>query len=131
MEPVRNNKYYSRAIITSVARVDLDHQLRLLREKRSALLHQLDAVDEALAELTRKATPETMSPTVPNVIPTRIDPRRVQSDEHRHASIEGRRKARHSREAAAGRAREALEPAPKSAAAAPRLPRLVKREKRR
>ncbi len=113
-----------------MARVDHDHQLRILREKRAALLHQLDALDEAIAGLTRQDTTDATSTTVPPVVPTRLTPRRVQSDEHRHASSEGRRKAHHSREAAAGRAREALEPPPKSASAAPRLPRLVKRDKR-
>jgi hypothetical protein len=95
----------------------------MLRAKREDLLHQLDAVDKALAALTRA---EITVASTPLVAPTRVAPRRVQTDEHRQASIEGRRKAHHSREAAAGRVREALEVSPKPAAAT-RLPRLVKR----
>ena len=68
-----------------------------------------------------------------DVIPTRLEPRRRQSDDHRHAAKEGRRKARHSREAAAGRAREMLDPwtglAPASTPDA-RRPRLVKKAQR-
>jgi hypothetical protein len=120
--------------------VDLNDTASLLRAKREALLDQLDAVDRALAAVTaagiivanakelHTATPgaEASSP----VVPTRVKPRRVLSDEHRHALTEGRRKARHARDAAAGRAREAPDPAPGLApgSTATDLPRLVKRQ---
>jgi len=50
------------------------------------------------------------------------------SDEHRHALKEGRRKAHHSKEVAAGRAREASDPRPGLALASSaddQRPRLV------
>ena len=119
--------------------VDIDDTASLLRAKREALLEQLDAVDRALAALTAagiivanaqelhaaKPAEEATSP-----LATRVKPRRVLSDEHRHALAEGRRKARHARDAAAGRARETLDPAPGLAPAstATDLPRLVKRQ---
>jgi hypothetical protein len=121
--------------------VDRDRTVRRLRAKREALRDQLDAVDRALAALTgagvtgaaiqelktQVAAEEAASP----VVPTRVKPRRVLSDEHRHALIEGRRKARHSKDVAAGRARESPDPSPGVALAstARQLPRLVKRHK--
>jgi len=121
--------------------VDLDRTARMLHAKREELLDQLDAIDRALATLTgagvtvanarerhtEAAAEEATSP----VVPTRVKPPRVLSDEHRQALIEGGRKARHSRDAAAGRAREMLDPSPGLALAskATGLPRLVKREK--
>jgi hypothetical protein len=117
--------------------VDLNDTASLLRAKRQALLDQLDAVDRALTaagiivatakELhTAKPREEATSP----VVPTRVKPRRVLSDEHRHALTEGRRKARHAKDAAAGRARETADPAPGLApgSTAADLPRLVKRQ---
>ena len=122
-----------------VTEADIDGTASLLRAKREALLDQLDAVDRALAALTAAGIivanaqdPQTEEPaeevTIP-VVPTRVKPRRVLSDEHRHALTEGRRKARHSKDAAAGRARETLDPSPgrAPASAATDLPRLVKR----
>jgi hypothetical protein len=124
----------------NVTVVDIDGAASLLRAKRKALLDQLDAVDRELASLsapgiiaanaeelhTAKPAEEATSP----VVPTRVKPRRVLSDEHRHAMTEGRRKARHAKEAAAGRARETRDPAPGLAPAstANDLPRLVKRK---
>ncbi len=120
--------------------VDIDDAASLLRAKREALLDQLDTVDKALAALTAagiivanaqelhtaKLAEEATSP----VVPTRVKPRRVLSDEHRHALTEGRRKARHAKDAAAGRARETLDPAPGLAptSTVTDLPRLVKRQ---
>jgi hypothetical protein len=129
--------------------VDRDSSAKMLLAKREKLLDQLEAIDKALAALPSKgiivanarevhakaaaAAEQTTGPVIPaRGIPTRVKPRRVLSDEHRHALIEGRRKARHSREAAAGRARELPNPSlgltPASKATG--LPRLVKREKR-
>jgi hypothetical protein len=120
--------------------VDIDDAASLLRAKREALLDQLDAVDKALAALTAagivvanaqelhtaKLAEEATSP----VVPTRVKPRRVLSDEHRHALTVGRRKARHAKDAAAGRARETPDPAPGLAptSTVTDLPRLVKRQ---
>lgn len=112
----------------------------MLRAQRVALLEQLDAIDKALAALTspgiavanaRELDLEAAEEATRPVAPTQVKARRVLSDEHRQASIEGRRKARHARDAAAGRVREPG-PAPGLARAstAARLPRLVKREKR-
>ena len=110
-----------------------------LRAKRKELSDQLDAVDRALAALSGPGSAATTSragnsqeaagQTASEVLPTKLKPPRTQSDEHRHASKESRRKARHSKEAAAGRAREMPDPrpglAPASSADA-RRPRLVK-----
>lgn len=122
-----------------VTEVDIDGATSLLRAKREALLDQLAAVDRALAALTAAGiivanaqdlhTAEPAEEPTTRVVPTRVKPRRVLSDEHRHALTEGRRKARHSKDAAAGRARETLDLSPGLAPAptATDLPRLVKR----
>jgi hypothetical protein len=119
--------------------VDIDDTACVLRAKREVLLDQLDAVDRALAEPTaagiidanaqESQTAKPAEEATISVVPTRVKPRRVLSDEHRHALAEGRRKARHAKDAAAGRARETLDPAPGLAPAsrATDLPRLVKR----
>jgi hypothetical protein len=123
--------------------VNLSDAVSLLRAKRKELSDQLDAVDKALAALAgpgmtsttpREGKPqETAGETASEVLPTRLKPPRALSDEHRHALKEGRRKARHSKEAAAGRAREPLDPrlglAPASSADS-RRPRLVKQTTR-
>lgn len=119
--------------------VDRDRTVSRLHAQRKALLDQLDAVDRALAALTgagvtgvttreletQEAAEEATSP----VVPTRVKPPRMLSDEHRQALIEGRRKARHSTDVAAGRARDIPDPSPglAPASAARQLPRLVKR----
>lgn len=121
--------------------IDIDGAASLLRAKREALLDQLAAIDRELAALTAEATvanaPESSTPksadeSTSAVVPTRVAPRRLLSDEHRHALNEGRRKARHSKDAAAGRAREPLDPTPglSPASTATELPRLVKRQTR-
>lgn len=93
--------------------VILSDAVSLLRAKRKELSAQLDAVAEAASE----------------VLPTRLKPPRALSDEHRHALKEGRRKGRHLKDAAAGRAREMPDPRPGLAPASSadgRRPRLVK-----
>jgi len=116
--------------------------VRLLRAQRKELSDQLDAVDKALAALDEpRGVPSTGSEgnqaaageTVTEVLPTRQKPPRKLSDEHRHALKEGRRKAQHSKEVAAGRAREVSDPRPGLALASSaddQRPRLVKQRKR-
>jgi hypothetical protein len=123
--------------------VNLSDAVRLLRAQRKELSDQLDAVDRALAALGEpRGVPRTGSEgspqgaageTVTELLPTRLEPPRKLSDEHRHALKEGRRKARHSKEVAAGRAREMSDPRPGLASASSadnRRPRLVKQGKR-
>jgi len=122
--------------------VNLSDAVSVLRVKRKQLSDQLDAIDQTLAAMvasgastTRsEANPqETAGVTVSEVPPTRLKPPRTLSDEHRHALKEGRRKARHSKEAAAGRAREMADPWPGLAPASSadgRGPRLVKQTRR-
>ena len=96
-----------------------------LRAKRKELSDQLDAIDRALAALSGPDSPSTTT----EILPTKIKPPRTQSDDHRHAAKEGRRKARHAKEAAAGRARELLAPRRRLAPASGsdgHHPRLVK-----
>jgi hypothetical protein len=120
-------------------RVALDSSAKKLQAKRQALLDQLEAIDKALAIHASKgiAVANTGEPVAPEeatspVVATRVKPQRVLSDEHRHAVREGRRKARHARDAAAGRAREMLDPSLvfSPASKATGAPRLVKRDKK-
>ena len=115
--------------------IDLDFSLRALHAKRTELLNQVDAIDTALAALATagitvvnapEPQPEAADDVASPVVPTRIKARRVLSDEHRQALLDGRRMARHRRAVDEGRARELLAPrsAPSQAAG---LPRLVKR----
>jgi len=122
--------------------VNLNDVVLVLRAKRQELLDQLDAVDKALAALSGIGDAVTLPPgrnpqeppETPDgtVTPTRLKARRILSDAHKHALSEGRRKARHAKDAAAGLARELPEPAvglaPASSAEG-RQPRLVKRTK--
>jgi len=119
-----------------VTTIDLDRSLRTLHAKRTELLNQVDAIDTALAALATAGITVVNAPeparssddmTSP-VVATRIKARRVLSDEHRQALIDGRRMARHRQAVDEGRARELLAPslAPSQAAG---LPRLVKRAK--
>jgi hypothetical protein len=121
--------------------VDLKDAVSLLRAKRKELIDQLDAVDKALSALIGVAGTVTMAPE-PNppeapermntVLPTRLNPPRTLSDEHKHALKEGRRKARHAKDAAAGLARETTDLSPGLASrsrASGQAPRLVKRTK--
>ena len=122
--------------------VDLNDAVSLLQAKRKDLADQLDAVDKALAALGRVAGRSDMAeknssvgtseaaPAV--VVPTRLKPRRTLSADHRHALSEGRRKAHHSKAAAAGLARELSDHEPALAPASNadrRHPRLVKQTK--
>ena len=117
---------------------DLHDAVSLLQAKRKELAVQLDAVDKALAALSgldgdrsapsMKNPAATTQPDPSGVLPTRLAPRRTLTDEHKHALTEGRRKARHSKAAAAGHARELSDHAPALAPSADgRQPRLVKR----
>ena len=117
--------------------IDLDSSLRALHAKRTELLNQVDAIDTALAALATagitvvnapEAQPEAADDVTSPVVPTRIKARRVLSDEHRQALLDGRRMARHRRAVDEGRARELLAPSPAPPEAA-ELPRLVKRAK--
>ena len=117
--------------------IDLDSSLRALHAKRTELLNQVDAIDTALAALATagitvvnapEAQPEAADDVTSPVVPTRIKARRVLSDEHRQALLDGRRMARHRRAVDEGRARELLAPSPAPSEAA-ELPRLVKRAK--
>ena len=123
--------------------VNLNDAVRLLRAQRQELSDQLDAVDKALAALGEprgvsgtgsEGNPEgSAGETVTEVLATRLTPPRKLSDEHRHALKEGRRKAQHSKEVAAGRAREVSDPRPGLALASSaddQRPRLVKQRKR-
>ena len=123
--------------------VNLSDAVRLLRAQRKELSDQLDAVDKALAALDEPrgvartgsdGNPQAAAgETVTEVLPTRLRPPRKLSDEHRHALKEGRRKAQHSKEVAAGRAREVSDPRPGLALASSaddQRPRLVKQRKR-
>ena len=122
--------------------VDLNDAVSLLRAKRKQLIDQVDAVDKALSVLSGVAGTVTMAPEAnppeapeqtPNtVLPTRLNPPRTLSDEHKHALKEGRRKARHSKDAAAGLAREMTDPSPGLTSGSRTIgqsPRLVKRTK--
>jgi len=117
--------------------VNLSDAVSLLQAKRKELSDQLNAVDKALAALggpgitsAGRNLQEEVAETANEVLPTRLKSPRALSDEHRHALKEGRRKARHSKEAAAGRARETPDPRPGLAPAADgRRPRLVKQSR--
>ena len=119
--------------------VNLHDAVSLLLVKRSELLDQLQAVDNALAALGGVGVADTTTPngrpaeaeenTSDGVVPTKLKSPRMLSDEHKHALNEGRRRARHSKAVAAGFAREMLDSSPDLTPAAVdgRLPRLVKR----
>ena len=118
---------------------DLNDAVRLLQAKRKELADELDAVDKALAALSRiggaeagaaKENPSRPPEAAPSaVLATKLKPRRTLSEEHKHSLSEGRRKAHHSKAAAAGLARDLLDQAPALATASgdARQPRLVKR----
>ena len=117
--------------------IDLASSLRMLHAKRTELLNQVDAIDTALAALAtagitvvnaREPQPEAADDVTSPLVPTRVKARRVLSDEHRQALLDGRRMARHRRAVDEGRARELLAPSPAPSKAA-ELPRLVKRAK--
>ena len=109
--------------------VNLGDAVSLLRAKLAAL-----GEPRGVARTRSEGNPqEAAGETATEVLPTRLKPPRTLSDEHRHALKEGRRKARHSKEVAAGRAREMSDPRPGAAWASGadgRRPRLVKQKKR-
>ena len=116
--------------------IDLESSVRTLQARRTELMNQVDAIDTALAALAAagitavnapEPQPEADDVTSP-LVPTRVKARRVLSDEHRQALLDGRRMARHRRAVDEGRARELLGPLPAPSEAAG-LPRLVKRAK--
>ena len=119
--------------------IDLNDAVILLQAKRKELADQLDAVDKALAALRSVggagsapgADPAASLERAPSVVlPTKLKPPRTLSDEHKRALSEGRRKAHHSKAAAAGLAREPIDQAPALASTGDgRQPRLVKRTK--
>src|SRR5438093_647935 len=96
--------------------VTLNRILDLLGEQRRELLDQLEAVDKAIAALsgagpaaaeTPWIAPDAEAPhAVKPVVPTRLTPRRVLTDAHKHAISAGKRKARDASDAAKGLARE-------------------------
>jgi hypothetical protein len=121
--------------------VNLNDAVSLLRAKRSELLDQLQAVDNAIAALGGLSVAVTTTPdgrpaeeekASGGVVPTKLKSPRMLSDDHKHALNEGRRRARHSKAVAAGFAREMLDSSPDvtPAAADGGRPRLVKRPRK-
>jgi len=117
--------------------VKQEDEVNRLRARRKKLLDQLEAIDMALAAIgagggasttdAEEIPHGTAGEAASKVLPTRVKSPRTLSDEHRHAVKEGLRKARHAKEAAAGRAREVPDPRPGLASnAGGRGPRLVK-----
>ena len=95
---------------------ELNQIVSMLQEQRRELLHQLRAVDQAIAALGSAGADVTETPPVTPVVagdpaasavlPRRVTSRRVLTDVHKQALVAGRRKARNAREVAKGRARE-------------------------
>jgi hypothetical protein len=117
--------------------IDLESSLKTLHARRTELMNQVDAIDTALAALAAAGitvvnAPEPQTEVAADVtspvVPTRVKARRVLSDGHRQALLDGRRMAHHKRAVDEGRARELLVPSSASSEAA-ELPRLVKRAK--
>ena len=96
--------------------VKLNRIIRMLDEQRRELLDQLDAIDRAIAALDSAGTAAAETPPAEPDVPAdkaasaavtrRVKPRRVLSDSHKEALVLGKRKARETREAARGLARE-------------------------
>ncbi len=132
--------------------VNLNPIVRQLNEQRRELLEQLAAVDAAIAALAHLTTagpaappPEPDAPialaaveAVPEasgeIVPTRVKAKRVLSDDHKHALVVSKRRARGVKEAAKGLARDLQEDSfvPGIGKRGDRqAPRLVKRPPRR
>ncbi len=126
--------------------VDLSGIVSALELKRQELLHELDAVDQAIAALrgaqardTQVENVENRQPASPpagtgeSPVPTRVKARRVLGEAHKQALTMGRRQARQAKDAAAGHAREmpdaSFVPALAARGTDP-LPRLVKKPRR-
>lgn len=123
--------------------VSLSDAVSLLQTKRKELSDQLDAVDKALAALgspldasttgPEENPQETVEETASEVPTIRLKSPRTLSDEHAYALQEGGRRARHLKEAVAGRAREIPDPRPGLAPASSadgQRPRLVKQTRK-
>src|SRR5262245_41915226 len=108
--------------------MNFEKSIRALLAARGNLLTQIEAVDRALLILGGESTKHASAPAVRELqsVPEvrRVRPKRVLSEEHKRALVEGRQKARLAKEVAAGRA---FEPVPAIAASASDAPRLVKR----
>jgi len=95
--------------------VRLNRIIKMLDEQRRDLLDQLDAVDRAIQALNSAGIAGDAAPAEPDVpadtaasavVARRVKPRRVLTDSHKQALVHGKRKARESRDAAKGLARE-------------------------
>ena len=114
--------------------VNLEPTIQLLHDKRNELLEQLNAINRAIQALTSSdSTLSTQTPPVvgrtkeeivaaPAVVV--IPPKRVLTESHKEALLEGRRKAR---EAKLLRLRGLESGRPAISVPADPLPRLVKR----
>jgi len=118
-------------------KIDLESSLRTLHARRTELMNQVSAIDTALAALAAAGItvvnaaephPAAAADVTSPVVPRRVKARRVLSEGHRQALLEGRRMANHRRAVDEGHARELLVPSPALSEAAA-LPRLVKRAK--
>jgi len=105
----------------------LEKSINALLAERETLVNQIAAIDSALVILGGSA-PIEMSKPMPPVEVTRVRPKRVLSDAHKAALVEGRRKARLDKRIAAGRPDEPVE-IPALAARVNETPRLVKRNR--
>ena len=95
---------------------ELNQIVSMLQEQRRELLHQLRAVDQAIAALGSAGADVTETapgmpvvagdPAASAVLPRRVTSRRVLTDVHKQALAAGRRKGRNAREVAKGLARE-------------------------
>jgi hypothetical protein len=94
----------------------LNQIVGMLEKQRRDLLAQLAAVDKAIAALQSApaSVAETPSPepqpaadqAAGEVLPRRVTPKRVLSDEHKQALVVAKRRSRNAQEAAKGLARE-------------------------
>jgi hypothetical protein len=113
--------------------IDLTRTIRLLEAKRLELLNQLQAIDKALAALhgtdTKVSAAEAQPPIVDVPRVTVIKPKRTLSEAHKHAMIEGRRRAREIKRLSSGETETRPdERVPAIAQPTDLTPRLVKRE---
>lgn len=82
---------------------NLDRIRRDLQEQRRELLHQLAAVDAAIAALANAAPAESAPGAI---VPRRVKPKRELTDSHKQKLVASSRRAREVMEAAKGLARE-------------------------
>lgn len=124
--------------------MNLDRSINALLAKRESVLNQVVAIDRALAILRSTEATATVAkerekgaqaaPERANVASlgtagtvTRVQPKRVLSEEHKAALVKGRRKAGLAREVAAGRAFEPIEVPGLARSISSEAPRLVKK----